>query len=29
MYFTFKYSIYERYKKLNKDLDEIDQLERE
>ncbi len=29
MYFTFKYSIYERYKKLNKDLDEIDQLEHE
>jgi hypothetical protein len=27
MYFTFKYSIYERYKKLNKDIDEIEQLE--
>jgi hypothetical protein len=26
MYFTFKYSIYERYKKLNKDLEEIEQL---
>ncbi len=29
MYFTFKYSIYERYKKLNKDIDEIEQLERD
>jgi hypothetical protein len=29
MYFTFKYSIYERYKKLNKDIDEIGQLEKE
>jgi hypothetical protein len=29
MYLTFKYSIYERYKKLNKDLDEIEQLEKE
>jgi hypothetical protein len=29
MYFTFKYSIYERFKKLNKDIDEIEQLERE
>ena len=29
MYFTFKYSIYERYKKLNKDIDEIVQLEKE
>ena len=27
MYFTFKYSIYEHYKKLNKDIDEIEQLE--
>ena len=27
MYFTFKYSIYERFKKLNKDIDEIEQLE--
>ncbi len=27
MYLTFKYSIYERYKKLNKDIDEIEQLE--
>ena len=27
MYFTFKYSIYERYKKLTKDIDEIEQLE--
>jgi hypothetical protein len=27
MYFTFKYSIYERYKKLNKEIDEIEQLE--
>ena len=29
MYFTFKYSIYGRYKKLNKDIDEIEQLERD
>jgi hypothetical protein len=29
MYFTFKYSIYERYKRLNKDLNEIEQLEYE
>ena len=29
MYFTFKYSIYERYKKLNKDIDEIEKLERD
>jgi hypothetical protein len=29
MYFTFKYSIYERYKKLNNDLDEIEKLERD
>ena len=27
IYFTFKYSIYERYKKLNKDIEEIEQLE--
>ena len=27
MYFTFKYSIYERFKKLNKDIKEIEQLE--
>jgi hypothetical protein len=27
MYFTFRYSIYERYKRLNKDIDEIDQRE--
>jgi hypothetical protein len=26
MYFTFKYSIYEQYKKLNKDIDEIEKL---
>jgi len=25
-FFTFKYSIYERYKKLNKEIDEIKQL---
>ena len=29
MYITFKYSIYERFKKLNKDIDEIEQLEKE
>ena len=29
MYLTFKYSIYERFKKLNKDIDEIEQLEKE
>jgi hypothetical protein len=29
MYFTFKYSIYERFKKLNKNIDEIVQLEKE
>jgi len=29
LYFTFKYSIYERFKKLNKDIDEIEQLEKE
>jgi hypothetical protein len=29
MYFTFKYSIYERFLKLNKDIDEIEQLEQE
>jgi len=29
IYYTFKYSIYERYKKLNKDIDEIEQLERD
>jgi len=29
MYFTFKYSIYESYIKLNKDIDEIEQLEQE
>jgi hypothetical protein len=29
MYFTFKYSIYERFSKLNKDIDEIEQLEKE
>ena len=27
MYFTFKYSIYERYSKLNKEIDDIEQLE--
>jgi len=26
---SFKYSIYERFKKLNKDIDEIERLERE
>jgi hypothetical protein len=29
MYITFKYSIYERFKKLNKDIDEIERLENE
>ena len=29
MYFTFKYSIYERFSKLNKEIDEIEQLEKE
>jgi hypothetical protein len=29
LYLTFKYSIYERFKKLNKDIDEIEQLEKE
>lgn len=29
MYFTFKYSIYEQFKKLNKDIREIEQLEQE
>lgn len=29
MYITFKYSIYERFQKLNKDIDEIEQLEKE
>jgi hypothetical protein len=29
MYITFKYSIYERFKKLNKDIDEIERLEKE
>ncbi len=29
MYFTFKYSIYERFIKLNKDIDEIEHLEQE
>ena len=29
MYFTFKYSIYERFKKLAKEIDEIEQLEKE
>jgi hypothetical protein len=29
MYVTFKYSIYERFKKLNKDIDEIERLEKE
>jgi len=28
-YFTFKYSIYERFKKLNKEIDAIEQLEKE
>jgi hypothetical protein len=29
LYFTFKYSIYEQFNKLNKDIDEIEQLEKE
>lgn len=29
MYITFKYSIYERFKRLNKDIDEIERLEKE
>jgi hypothetical protein len=29
MYFTFKYSIYERFRKLNDDIKEIEQLEQE
>lgn len=29
MYITFKYSIYERFKKLNKDISEIEQLEQD
>jgi hypothetical protein len=29
MYFTFKYSIFERFKKLNKDIDEIEKLEQD
>jgi len=29
MYFTFKYSIYERFIKLNRDIDEIERLEKE
>ena len=29
IYFTFKYSIYERFKKLAKEIDEIEQLEKE
>lgn len=29
MYITFKYSIYARFKKLNKDIDEIERLEKE
>ena len=29
MYITFKYSIYKRYKKLNKDISEIEKLERD
>jgi hypothetical protein len=29
MYFTFKYSIYERFKKLNKEIDDIEKLEKE
>lgn len=28
-YYTFKYSIYERFKKLNKEIDEIENLEKE
>jgi hypothetical protein len=29
LYLTFKYSIYERFNKLNKDIDEIEQLEKD
>ena len=29
IYITFKYSIYERFKKLNKDIDEIEKLEKD
>lgn len=29
MYFTFKYSIYERFRKLNREIDDIEQLEKE
>jgi hypothetical protein len=29
MYFTFKYSIYERFRKLNKEINDIEQLEKE
>jgi len=29
IYITFKYSIYERFRKLNKEIDEIEQLEKE
>jgi hypothetical protein len=29
MYFTFKYSIYEQFSKLNKEIDDIEQLEKE
>lgn len=29
MYITFKYSIYERFKKLNKEIDDIERLEKE
>jgi hypothetical protein len=29
MYFTFKYSIYERFRKLNKEIDDLEQLEKE
>jgi hypothetical protein len=29
LYFTFKYSIYERFRKLNKEIDDLEQLEKE
>jgi hypothetical protein len=29
MYFTFKYSIYERFRKLNNEIEEIEMLEKE
>lgn len=29
IYYTFKYSIFERFKKINKEIDEIEQLEKE